>query len=407
VKTKSAFYKVLETLFPNFNRVCIVTNCYPPYPKDAYSLSVGGISKKYEEITDELRYFKKELSVISLYYIRATGDQDSTFVNRIGVYYPYTIFKGKRIYLLMELFNPLVFLKCISILAKDRPDVVVIGSTFQISLAPILAAKLLGIQVIVQHDWLCPCASPRDGACNFGMRISGCGKCLEEMTMSKQRTIVKSAFGFYSAFMLIAKKYLWNKCLVLAEGEFFKNIYEASGIRSERIYLAPPSATVDCSTDRDREFFDELNSVIGSSKVIAYVGRLSREKGVDILLDSFRILKENIKSVKLVIAGDGMLSDLVREESARSASVMFLGWLQKERLVCVYRLTDIVVIPTILPEVYPHVALEALAFGKKVVGFEMGGLVEIAKKNKLVTLVAKTDPQSLANAMLTLLDSEK
>jgi glycosyltransferase involved in cell wall biosynthesis len=86
---------------------------------------------------------------------------------------------------------------------------------------------------------------------------------------------------------------------------------------------------------------------------------------------------------------------------------MFLGWLQKERLVCVYRLTDIVVIPTILPEVYPHVALEALAFGKKVVGFEMGGLVEIAKKNKLVTLVAKTDPQSLANAMLTLLDSEK
>jgi len=408
MKTKSALYEALETLFPNFRKICVVTNCFPPYPKDAYSLAVGGISRKYEEIAEELQRFKKALSVISLYYCRVSDYQDASGVYRIGVYRPYTHYKTWRFLFLLEFFNPLVFSRCVTILSRERPDSVIIGSSLQISLAPILAAKLLGIPVVVQHDWLCPSLSPRKQACSLATRVTDCGKCLEEEIMSRQNRVVKLIFGSFSAFMLLVKKSLWNRCLVFAEGDYFRDLYVASGIKPERILIVPPSPTVVDSTDCDRNFLSRLRAMKGDAKIIAYVGRLSAEKGITLLLESFRILRRRAdRAFKLVIAGDGIVHDLVCKEAKNDSAVVFLGWVEKDRLKCVYEIADIVVIPTIRPEAFPHVALEALAFNKKVVGFRMGGLLEIAKKNKLVTLVDKTDPQSLANAMLTLMDSEK
>lgn len=397
---KSSFFEILETLFPGFKRICIVTNCFPPYPKEAYSLSIGGIPKKYEQIAKELRHFRKEFSVISLYYGKVTDHQDSPNVRRIGVYHPYTHSKWRRILFLLELFNPLVFPGCVTVLSKDRPDAVVIGETRGISLAPIIAAKLLGFPVVVQHDWLCP-LSPKKEACSPALRVRNCGECLEEELMSRQNSVVKLVFGVFSAFMLMIKKHLWNKCLVLAEGDYFRNLYVASGIAPEKIRIAPPSPTVFDSTKCDDQFMNRLRTTVGDAKVIAYVGRLSAEKGIKLLLESFRSLKRRTNNaIKLVIAGDGALHDLVAKEAENDLEIVFLGWLDENELSCVYSVADIVAIPTLRPDVYPHVALEALSFGKEVIGFKMGGLVEIAKKNELVKLVEKVDAMSLADMIV-------
>ena len=401
MESKSSFYETLETLFPSFKRICIVTNCFPPYPKNAYLLSVGGIPKKYEQIVEELRHFRKESSVISLYYGKATEQQDYPNVRRIGVYHPYSLSKWRRILFFFELFNPLVFPKCVTVLSKDRSDAVIIGETRGISLAPIIAAKLLHLPVVVQHDWLCP-SSPKKEACNPAMRVRNCGECLEEELMSKQSCVIKLVFGVFSAFMLVVKKNLWNSCQVLAEGDYFRNLYVASGITPERIHIAPPSPTVFGSTNYDRRFMNQVRTTVGDAKVIAYVGRLSAEKGIRLLLESFRILKHRKNgAIRLIIAGDGTLHDLVMKEAENDLDIVFLGWLDKNALSCVYSVADIVVIPTIRPEAYPHVALEALSFGKKVIGFKMGGLVEIAQKNELVKLVEKVDAASLADMIVS------
>jgi len=399
MKIKSPFYKTLEHIFPHFNNVCIVTSCFPPCPKSSTGLSIGGISKKYEEIADELRYRKKRLCTISLYYKNISKDQDGPDINRIGVYNPYTISHLKNLYPLLEFFNPLFFLRCLKVLVRERPDLVIIGETYQMSLAPIFAAKVLGINVIVQHDWFCP-LTPKGHACNFLKRVKNCGGCLEESKRCKQNGF-KFFFGVFSAFMLLIKRNIWNRCIVFAEGYYFKNLYVESGIRPEKIWIVPPSPTVTNSTVHDQRFMSKLKGLLGNANVVAYVGRLSREKGVELLLESYRILKGKIKgNIKFVVAGDGPLRDVVVREARNDSDVLFLDWLAKDKLKCVYLLADIVVIPSLFPEAYPHVALEALSFGKRVVGFRMGGLLEIAEKNHLVTLVENIDSVSLADAII-------
>lgn len=400
MKEKSAFYKTLEHIFPHFKKVGIITSCFPPCPKSSKSLSIGGIFKKYERIADELRYQKKRFCTITLYYKKVSKDQDALGINRVGVYNPYAISHLKKVYPILEFFNLLIFMRCLKALVRERPDLVVIGETYQMSLAPIFAAKLLGIDVIIQHDWFCPLI-PKGQACNVLRRVKTCGGCLEERMMYKQSELFKFFFGVFSAFMLLIKRGVWNRCLVFAEGDYFKSLYVESGINPERISIVPPSPTVTNLTECDQKFLSNLENLLANSTVIAYVGRLSREKGVELLLESYKILKNQKKrNIKFVLAGDGQLRDLLKREAKNDPDVLFLDWLPKDKLKCVYLLADIVVVPSILPEAYPHVALEALSFGKRVIGFRMGGLLEIANKNHLVTLVEKMDPATLADAII-------
>lgn len=221
MKTKSTFYKTLERVFPNFRSICIITSCFPPYPNSLTKIAVGGVLKKYERIVDELTYRKKKFCIISLYYEKIAKDQDRPNVSRIGVYKPYTISSLKYLYPLLEFFNPLIFIRCLKVLMRQRPDLVVIGETLQMSLALILAAKVLRIEVVIQHDWLCP-LSPRGQACDFVGRVKNCGECLAESMASKQNKLAKFVFGVFSAFMLLMKRNIWNRCLVFAEGHYFK-----------------------------------------------------------------------------------------------------------------------------------------------------------------------------------------
>jgi glycosyltransferase involved in cell wall biosynthesis len=397
---KSPFYEALEHIFPHLNKVCVVTSCFPPCPESSTGLSIGGISKKYEKIAEEFRYRKKRLCTISLYYENVSKDQDGPDIRRIGVYYPYTTSHLSNLYPLLEFFNPLIFLRCLKVLVRERPDLVIIGETYQMSLAPIFAAKVLGIGVIIQHDWFCP-LTPKGQACDFLERVKNCGECLVESRLHKQQDRIKVLFGVFSAFMFLIKRSVWNRCLVFAEGRYFRSFYVESGIRSERVLIVPPSPTVTALTDHDQEFMSNLESLLRNAIVIVYVGRLSREKGVELLLESYRILKNKVKcNTRLVLAGNGQLRDLVVREARNDPTVLFLDWLPKEKLKCVYLLADVVVIPSILPEAYPHVALEALSLGKRVIGFRMGGLLEIANKNHLVTLVENADPVTLAEAII-------
>ena len=106
------------------------------------------------------------------------------------------------------------------------------------------------------------------------------------------------------------------------------------------------------------------------------------------------------KPVKLVIAGDGPLKNFVVKESLHDNDILYLGWLEIDKLRSAYSLADIVVIPSIHPEAYPHVALEALAFNKKTVGFKMGALVEISKENRKMILVENLNPEAYADKIM-------
>lgn len=390
--------EVLAKIFPNLKKICLVTNRFPPYPENVTPF-LGGISRKYEQLIKELRYRNKSFSVISLYFQKRSRGQDAPHVYRVGTYHPYTISKFRYFYPLLEFFNFSIFMKCVRIFQKENPGVILIGETKQMSLSPIFAAKILGLKVVIEHDWICP-VFPKQKACNLIERIQNCGKCLENFIITKESQMVKILFGIFSAFIYLIKKNVWNRCLIIAESNYFKELYIQWGIRSNVIYKAPPHPTVNTLTPYDPAFKVTLKKLVNNSKVLVYVGRLSPEKGIRLLFQSYKLLKIKNEPIKLIVAGDGPLRNFVIKENEKDSDILYLGWLSPEKLKCVYSLADIVLIPSTGPESYPHVALEALSFGKKVIGFEMGGLIEIAKENPRMKLVKNLNPADYANAII-------
>ena len=107
-------------------------------------------------------------------------------------------------------------------------------------------------------------------------------------------------------------------------------------------------------------------------KTILFVGRLDRQKGIDLLLKSYvRVAPQ----FKLVVVGDAVRGDLVLN---RPESVEFRGWLAGEELAKLYRTSDALIVPSRW-EGFGLVAIEAMSRGKPVFASNVGGLTDIVR----------------------------
>ncbi|MFA4872450.1 MAG: glycosyltransferase [Patescibacteria group bacterium] len=104
-----------------------------------------------------------------------------------------------------------------------------------------------------------------------------------------------------------------------------------------------------------------------------YVGRLSEEKGIHILLESVKQLPD----VSFIIAGSGPLERLVRDCAANCLNLRFLGQVPHCELARLYVQARAVIVPSLACEVFPMVILEAGAAGRPVIAFDKGGINEI------------------------------
>ncbi|MEM0201178.1 MAG: glycosyltransferase [Candidatus Micrarchaeaceae archaeon] len=119
-----------------------------------------------------------------------------------------------------------------------------------------------------------------------------------------------------------------------------------------------------------------------NDKVILYVGRLSKEKKLEVLLKSAKYLKKN-KKLKFLIAGSGPAEIYYKGMAKRLQleNVKFLGSIKRENLPEVYASSDVFCIPSTF-ETQGIVALEAMAMGKPVVCADYLALKELVSDGK-------------------------
>lgn len=115
--------------------------------------------------------------------------------------------------------------------------------------------------------------------------------------------------------------------------------------------------------------------------VVLYVGRSCHQKGTDVLLEAFRILRARGSTAELAIAGPiGQFVGHVDKEDwpgmIRDAGGNYLGSIDESRLAAVYNMAHVVVMPTRKDEMFGMAAVEAMACGRPVVASEHGGLRE-------------------------------
>jgi glycosyltransferase involved in cell wall biosynthesis len=139
---------------------------------------------------------------------------------------------------------------------------------------------------------------------------------------------------------------------------------------------------------------------------LLYAGRLSLEKGIDILLQSVVLLKKENINFELWIAGDGYLrNDIERciNDNHLDGTVKLLGQIPwGEELFNIMRESDILILPS-YTEGLPLVLLDAMSQSLPVIASNVGGIPEIVRNEISGLLVGASRPDEIKNAVLRLI----
>ncbi|MCS6862491.1 MAG: glycosyltransferase family 4 protein [Abditibacteriales bacterium] len=159
------------------------------------------------------------------------------------------------------------------------------------------------------------------------------------------------------------------------------------------------------TSGNERNRFHPLPQSIDSySPTLLYVGRLSPEKGAQVLIDALPQMLQRLPRLRLRLIGGGSQQPSLRDtvnQNGLKEHVEFVGAVPHHELPRHYAEADALVIPS-LSEGLPKVLPEALACGLPIIGTQVGGIPEVVQNGYNGLLVPPGDPDALADAVVTL-----
>jgi len=136
---------------------------------------------------------------------------------------------------------------------------------------------------------------------------------------------------------------------------------------------------------------------------ILFIGRLSIEKGVDILIDAVKYLS---KKKRIVIIGDGPLKyDLIEKAKTVKQDIKFEGFVKYHELPSFIKRAKLVITPS-RSESHAVVPLEAMACGVPVIGSCVSGMEDSIENNKNGWLLIQNNAEVLSKLIKTVFSDE-
>jgi len=182
---------------------------------------------------------------------------------------------------------------------------------------------------------------------------------------------------------------------IFVASEYMKAMLCGNGFSEEKITVMPLFA----------EDWDKEQPVPGRNTII-YVGRLAQEKGLAHFIQMLRLISCDFEAF---IIGDGPqreeCENLVKV-SGLDKKVKFTGFLGRNELAKYFARTNVVVVPSIWPEPFCMVGLEAMVFAKPIVAYASGGIREWLEDGHNGYLVNRGDIESLARRVEDILRDE-
>jgi len=214
---------------------------------------------------------------------------------------------------------------------------------------------------------------------------------------SKYELSVKN--NFEKEFELL--NYYTDKVIAIALHSY-KTLLNDYKIKKDKISLIPhciEDKFISLSIEK-RRTIREKYGIYENSIVIIYAGRIDPVKGVDLLIEAFVLLRAKNKKIKLIIAGDGNILNLLEKAKPFWSSIIFTGYLEKDDLYELFSISDIGVIPS-RHEEFGYVAIEMMMMGLPLVVSNSTGLNEIVinKENGLTTIIHIESNQNKDNIL--------
>ncbi|MFH1912914.1 MAG: glycosyltransferase [Pseudomonadota bacterium] len=174
------------------------------------------------------------------------------------------------------------------------------------------------------------------------------------------------------------------------------------GIDQHKIVTYPRGVDTDRFHPAKRNGFFSRYEVEGRTKLL-YVGRVSREKGLDVLAEAYLKAARLRDGLQLIVVGDGpYLAEMKR--LLRGSPATFTGILKGEALAQAYASSDIFVFPS-ATDTFGNVILEAQASGLPVIVTDKGGPCENMLPNETGLVVPAGNLDALLRAVLHLIDT--
>jgi glycosyltransferase involved in cell wall biosynthesis len=162
--------------------------------------------------------------------------------------------------------------------------------------------------------------------------------------------------------------------VVYVNSEHYRERWIERGILPERLKIFPRGIDTSLFTPahRDPSFWEKYGKKPGELGLL-YVGRVSKEKNIDIAVAAIRKLSEEGLAVRLLIVGDGPHLRELRQEVPEAC---FTGYLRSAELATAYASSDIFVFPS-TTDTFGNVVLEAKAAGLPCIVSNRGGPCEL------------------------------
>lgn len=271
-----------------------------------------------------------------------------------------------------------------ALLRDQRPDVVHVHNIYpQLSPSILDACREENVPVVMSvHDYklTCPTAQHlRDGKV--------CEKCLGgheqwcAIHNCRGNRAMSVAYAVRNVAARVSGKIHDGVDAFLCCSQFIATQMTRGGFAADRIRVLPNFADIADSAPRTRR-----------GDYVAYVGRISPEKGIDVLIGAARS-----RGLPVKVAGDpSLMPELVAHAPS---NVEFVGQLSRDQLPEFLGGARMLVVPSVWYEVFGLVCAEAMAYRLPVIASRIGGLPEVVDDDVTGLCVTPGDSDVLACAM--------
>jgi len=218
-----------------------------------------------------------------------------------------------------------------------------------------------------------------------------------------QKKSLKDVFDQVFGFKMLQDA---SKVIALTKSE--ADQYMKMGVNENKIEIVPNGIDLSEYNKLPKKGgFRKQYSINKNERIILYLGRIHKIKGVDLLVQTFADLLKKIDNIRLVIVGpdDGFLSELKRaiENLKISDKILLTGPLYGEDKSKAYIDADVFVLPSVY-ETFPMTILEACAFGKPTIVTNRCGIADFVNR---FGYVVDYDKNQLFDAIIKILNNKR
>jgi glycosyltransferase involved in cell wall biosynthesis len=185
--------------------------------------------------------------------------------------------------------------------------------------------------------------------------------------------------------------------LIYAPSNSTRDELISKGINPEKVLVYPRGIDIERFSPSNRNGFYKQWSMDDEKIKLVYVGRVSKEKNLHLLLEAYRNLVRKTGNVVLTIVGDGPYLEEMKTQAANLPCI-FTGALDGDELTAAYASSDLFVFPS-TTDTFGNVVLEAQASGVPVIVTDQGGPCENILDGQTGVVIEGDSTDALLSAM--------